>query len=182
ARAADLEVVHGEIETRAQLLHHLDRLEALLRSGGERVLAGSEQVGVGLVVRAPDTAPQLMKLSESEFIRALDNDRVGRRNIYSGLDNGRAEEEVVPLLQKLAHHALEVPLAHLPVRHRDPRFGKELLQLLARDLDGGDVVVQEEDLTPALELSERRLADNAGRIRRDEGADREAPLGGGGDQ
>src|SRR6266702_3150955 len=102
-----------------------------------------------------------MKLGQSEFVGALDNDGVGRRNVDSGLDDGRADEQVVPLLQELAHHALEIALAHLAVRDRDARLGKELLQLLTHYLDRGDVVVQEKDLAAALELSEGGFADNA---------------------
>src|SRR6266704_3342843 len=109
-----------------------------------------------------------MKLGQSEFVGSLDNDGVGRRNVDSGLDDGRADEQVVPLLQELAHHALEIALAHLAVRDRDARLGKELLQLLAHYLDRRDVVVQEKDLTAALQFPERRLADDAARIRRDE--------------
>ena len=40
ARAADLEVVHGEVEARAELLHHLDRFEALLRLARESASSG----------------------------------------------------------------------------------------------------------------------------------------------
>src|SRR6266851_10502579 len=107
-----------------------------------------------------------MKLGQSEFVGALDEYGVCGGNIYSGLDNGRAEEQIVLLLQEFAHHALQVALAHLSVRDRDTRLGKELLQFFARDLYGGDVVVQEEDLAAALQFPQRRLADNALRIRR----------------
>src|SRR5260370_42028393 len=115
-----------------------------------------------------------MKLGQSEFVGALDEYGVCSGNIYSGLDNGRAEEQVVLLLQELAHHALEVALAHLSVRDRDARLGKELLEFFARDFNRGDVVVQETDLAAALQLPQCRLADNAGGVARDNGADRTA--------
>src|SRR5258706_9547558 len=123
--------------------------------------------------RAPYADAQLVQLRETEFVSAVDQDGVGCGDIDPGLDDVRAEEQVMPLLEKFAHHALQVALAHLAVRHRDARLGQELLELLAHDLYGGDVVVQEKDLAAALQLSQRRLADDAARIRRDEGADRE---------
>jgi hypothetical protein len=50
AGAADLEVVHRQIEARAEFLHGLDRLEALACRRGQAVVAGGEQVGIGLVM------------------------------------------------------------------------------------------------------------------------------------
>src|SRR5260221_8048274 len=36
---------------------------------------------------------------------------VGGRDVDPGLDDGRAQQHVVPLLRELAHHALELALA-----------------------------------------------------------------------
>ena len=82
----------------------------------------------------------------------------------------------MPLLQELAHHALQIALAHLAVRDRDARLGQELLQFFAHHLDRGDVVVQEKNLPTALQFPQCGLADDARRIRRDESADRKAPF------
>jgi len=65
AGAADLEVVHGQVEARAELFHHLDRLQALLRVLAQGLLGRRQQVGVGLVVRATDAAAQLVQLGEA---------------------------------------------------------------------------------------------------------------------
>src|SRR5688572_13718173 len=51
AGAADLEIVHREIEAGAQVLHHLDRLEALACLRGQRLLGRRQQVRIGLMVR-----------------------------------------------------------------------------------------------------------------------------------
>ena len=80
AGAADLEVVHREVEAGAELLHHLDRFEALLRLRRDVAFLGRrQQVGVGLVVRAADAAAQLVQLREAEAVGAVDDDRVGGR-------------------------------------------------------------------------------------------------------
>jgi hypothetical protein len=54
--AADFEVMHGEVETGAEFVHHLDCLQALPGLLVERCLVVRQQVGVGLMVRAPDPA------------------------------------------------------------------------------------------------------------------------------
>ena len=69
---------------------------------------------------------------------------------------------------EVAHHALELALAHLAVRDRDARFGQQLARAArAVRLDRVDVVVQEVDLAAAPQLAQHRFAD---RCRVDYGA------------
>ena len=79
AGAADLEVVHREVEARAELFHLLDRVEPLLRLLGQLAHVGHQQVGVGLVVRPADAAAQLVQLRQAELVGAADDDGVGAR-------------------------------------------------------------------------------------------------------
>ena len=133
ARAADLEVVHREVEARAQVLHHLDRLEPLLRLRATATSAGRrQQVRIRLVVRAADAAAQLVQLREAEAVGALDDDRVGGRHVDAGLDDRRADEQVDALRVEVAHHVLELALGHLPVGDGDPRLGHELARAARR--------------------------------------------------
>ena len=76
------------------------------------------------MVRAADAAAQLVQLREAEAVGALDDDRVGGRHVDAGLDDRRAHEQVDALRVELAHHVLEVALAHLAVRDGDPRLGQ----------------------------------------------------------
>ncbi len=172
AGAADLEIVHREVKARAELLHHLDRLEALLGLGAERVLRRREQVGVGLVVRAPDAAAQLVQLRQAELVGAIDHYRIRVRVVDAGLDDGRAQQHVGALRGEVAHHPLELALGHLAVRHRDARLGQQARKALAHALDGVDFVVQEVDLPAALQLAHHGFADQPFGKRRDEGLDR----------
>jgi hypothetical protein len=133
------------------------------------------------VVRAPDAAAQLVELGEAELVGAVDDDGVGGRNIDAGLDDGRAQEHVEAALVEIAHDVLELALAHLPVRDVDARLGQELHERRLDGLDSVDVVVQEIDLPAALQLAQRRLADERPAVARDEGLDREPALGRGGD-
>ncbi|KAG0756908.1 hypothetical protein G6F22_020138 [Rhizopus arrhizus] len=50
ARAPDFQIVHGQVEARAQYLHGLDRFQALLGVGRDGIFARRQQVGVGLMV------------------------------------------------------------------------------------------------------------------------------------
>ncbi len=69
ARAANLQVLHGDAEARAKLGRLEDGAQPLLGDGGELVILGVEEVGVGLVRAAPDAPAQLVELREAEVAR-----------------------------------------------------------------------------------------------------------------
>ena len=142
---------------------------------------GHHQVGIGLVVRAADAAAQLVQLRQAELVGAADHDGVGAGHVDAGLDDGRAQQQVEALRDEVAHHLLELALAHLAVRHRDARLGHQLFEVLAPLLDRLDLVVQEVDLSAALQLAQHGLADQARALVAHEGLDRQPPLRRGGD-
>ena len=103
-------------------------------------------------------------------------------HVDAGLDDGRAQQHVEALLVEVAHHVLELALAHLAVR--DARCAPRAAASSSVSSivpDGVDLVVQEVDLAAALQLAQHRLADECLAVARDEGLDREAPLRRGGD-
>ena len=73
-----------------------------------------------------------------------------------GLDDRRADQHVEALLPEVEHHLLELVLAHLAVRRRDPRLGHELADPGGGLLDRLDPVVDEEDLALAQQLAADR--------------------------
>ena len=181
AGAADLQVVHREVEAGAQFFHLLDGVEPLRGLLGQALDVRHHQVGIGLVVAAADAAAQLVQLRQAELVGAAHHDGVGGRHVDAGLDDGRAQQQVVALGHEVAHHALQLALGHLAVGDGDARLGQDLLQLLAPVLDGLDLVVQEVDLAAALQLAQHGLADHAVALVAHEGLDRQPPLRRGGD-
>ena len=173
--------MHRQVKAGAELLHHLDRLQALQRILAERLFRRREQIGVGLVMRASDAPAQLVQLREAELVRAIDDHGVGVRIVDAGLDDRGAEKEVHALRGEVAHHALELALGHLAVREREARLGQQAGEPLAHALDRLHFVVQEVDLAAALQLAHHRLADQALGERRDERLDRQSLLGRRGD-
>lgn len=122
-----------------------------------------------------------MQLREAELVGATHHDGVGGRHVDAGLDDGRAQQEVVALRHEVAHHALELALGHLAVGHGDTGLGKNLFELLAPVLDGLDLVVQEVHLPAALQFAQHGFADHARALVAHEGLDGQAPLRRGGD-
>ncbi len=161
AGAANLEVVHRQVEARAQFLHLLDRLEPPLCLLGQAFRIVHQQIGIGLVMGAADAAAQLVQLRQAELVGAVDQDRVGGRHVDAGLDDRRAQQDIGAPRDEIAHHTLELALVHLSVRDRDAGLRHQLGQPRALVLDGLDLVVQEVDLAATLELAQDRLAQHA---------------------
>ena len=132
ARAADLQIVRGEQESGAQILHRLDRLEPLGRIAAQRAPRGHDQVGVGAVVRAADAPAQLMELRQAEPVGAIDQDGVGGGHVDAAFDDGRAHQHVEAPMIEIDHQLLELALAHLPVAEAHLRLGHQRRELGAR--------------------------------------------------
>lgn len=65
AGAADLQIVGGERKAGAEIFEGRDGLQPLGRVLGHQLGMGGEQIGIGLVVRAADPAPQLVQLGQA---------------------------------------------------------------------------------------------------------------------
>src|SRR5690606_5203120 len=86
AGSPDIHVPHRQIESAAQIAELLHRLKALPGLAREPVDGRDEQIAERLSVRAPDAPAKLMKLRQSEAVRAVDDDGVGVRDVEPVLD------------------------------------------------------------------------------------------------
>ncbi len=158
AGAADLQVAHRDLEARAELGVVRQRRQPLRRLGRERCRGVVEQVGVGALAAAAHASAYLVELRQPEGVGVLDDQRVGLRDVDARLDDRRAHEHVGAAAQVVHHHRLQLPLAHLPVGHREAHPRAQRAQALGRLLDRLHAVVQEERLPAALVLAHRSRA------------------------
>ena len=122
ARAANLQIPHGDSYTAAELRELADCAKSLFRLFAEQPAALVEQKGIADARGAPDTPPELIELREAEVIRLLDDDGVDIRNVQTGLDYGRRDQYIDLTVHKVEHDALQLLLLHLPVRVGDLRL------------------------------------------------------------
>ena len=177
ARAADLEVLHGNLEACAKLCRGEHGLEALLRRLGEAAVLGNEQVGVGATGAASDAATKLVELGESEGVGAVDDKGVDVWDVEAGLDDGGAYEDVHVAGGEVDHRLLEAVLAHLAVSDADFGLGDELTDVSGDVVDVVDAVVEEVDLPAPVDLAADGLADKLVAELGDVGLDGQALFG-----
>ena len=89
AGPADLQVVGRQPEAAAQVVQFLQDFQAPLGVARERAFVADQQIGVRAQRGATDPAAQLVELGQSEAVGAVDDDRVGGRNVEPRLDDGR---------------------------------------------------------------------------------------------
>jgi hypothetical protein len=159
AGTADLEVAHGDLEAGPQLRVVAQRAEALRRLLGQRGGARVQEVGVGALAAAAHAAADLVELGQAEDVRALDDQRVGLRDVDARLDDARSHEHVGLAAQERTASRLERLLLELAVGHLEAHAGAQAAQALGRLVDRVDAVVDEERLAPARLLAHDRLLD-----------------------
>ena len=95
AGAADIEVVRGELEARAQRLQRLQHFQPPLGLRRDLLLRRQREQRIGAQLRAPDPAAQLIELRQPEHVGAVHDQRVGGRDIEAGLDDRGRKQDVV---------------------------------------------------------------------------------------
>ena len=105
----------------------------------------------------PDAAAELVQLGEPEVIGAVDQDRVGARDVDAVLDDGGGDQHVELAAHERAHRLLDLHLGHLAVADRDLGAGREAAQPVGQHLKLVDAIVQHEDLPAARELPVQRV-------------------------
>ena len=113
-----------------------------------------------------------MQLAEAEQVGPVDDESVHRRHVDPGLDDRRADQDVVGALPEVDHDLLEGAFVHLPVGDGDAGLRDERPEPGRDALDVLHAVVDEEDLTLAEQLAADRLGDRALVVLTDVGEDR----------
>ena len=104
-----------ELITRPEVASCLDRFKTLLGVRSDQRAGRAEKVGIGLMVRSPDSPTELMELCQSKFIGPLNDDGVGVGDIDTRLDDCGAHQDVMVLVIKIRHNPFECLLTQLTV-------------------------------------------------------------------
>jgi len=161
ARAANLQIAHGDRHPRAQVGLLADRVEAGARVGRQAAPARMEEIGVGLLGAAPDTPAQLVELSQAEPVRAVDDQRIRVGDVQAALDDGGRHQHVEIAARERGHDRFEALLVHLAVADDNFGFRNQAAQPGSYRVDGLHAVMHKVDLPAAIQLAQNGLAHQA---------------------
>ena len=158
AGSANVEIVAGKLETRAQRIEIAQHLQPLLRHFGQLRAGGVGEIGVSAQFRSTHASAQLVELRKAEAIGAVDDDGVCTRDIEPGFDDRCGQQHIVLALVEGAHPLLDFGRAHLAMRADEfelrHRLAKPFLQLF----HVGDTGHDDEALPTAMVLAQQCLA------------------------
>ena len=169
ARPPELKVAHGDSEPRPELVVLPESVESFAGEIEEAGMTVQQQVGIGLVLESSDPPAQLVELGKSKAIGSLDDDGIAVRDIQTGFDDGGADENLKPAVDKLDHDLLKILFAHLAVADREAGLGNQPAQSGGHFVDGLDPVVEIKDLPATADLLPDHLCDEFFRIALDDG-------------
>ena len=175
--STDLQVSHGQLETRPEFDEFLHRLQALAGFVGQRCPPGVQQVAVRLAVGPAHTAAQLVQLGEAHQVRIFHDDRVHARDVEPDLHDGRAHEHVGPAAEEIHHHLLEPFLGHLSVSHGHPGRRDGGADAAGGPFDGLDAVMHDVHLAAPIQFPQDRLPSGLFRLGADLRHDRQPGIG-----
>src|SRR5580658_1000381 len=177
ACAAEFEIESGDFEAGAEIRKFLERGKTAARDFRKLMLLRDEQIGVSAAVGAADAATQLVEFAEAVALSAIDDDGVGEGNVEAVFNDGGGDKHVKLMAHEGEHDFLKLVLAHLAVSGGDARAGDELLDARSDFVDGFDAIVDEEDLTAALQFNFNGGADDFFVVFGDDGLNGHAVFG-----
>ena len=155
ARAADIHVVAGDREARAQLIERLQHLQAALRGFGQFAVRRRRQIGVSALLGAADAPAQLIKLRQAEHVGAMHDQRVGGGDVEAAFHDVGGDQHVDLAVVERRHHVFQRGRRHLAVGHRRLYLRHRGLEKLLRLAKIGDARRDIEALPAAIMLAQQ---------------------------
>ena len=158
ARAANVQVVAGQLEAGAQGVQRLHDLQPLLRRLGQDLVGGQGEVGIAARLAAADAAAQLIELAQAEHIGAVDDQRIDAGHVDARFDDVGGQQHVVLLIAEGGHHLLQLGGRQPAMGDRAFHLGHQLGDAIGHPVDVGQPRADVEDLAAAIALAQDRLA------------------------
>ena len=153
AGTANLQVLHGQLQARAELVVGRHSLQTLMRNLAEGLIHRVQEVRVGAFAATTHASTQLVQLAQTVVLGVVDNEGVRVRNIQAGLHNGGADQHVKAALPEVHNNLLQARFTHAAVGGGDARLRHELADFRGNIIDISHAVVHEEHLSFTHELA-----------------------------
>jgi len=107
-----------------------------------------------------DPPAKLVELREAQSIGSINDDGVGGADIQTGFDDGSAQQNIERTAVEVAHNPFQALFRQLAVSHRQPRPWNQLFDQACHAMDALHAIMNEEDLSPSVQLLFYRLLDD----------------------
>ena len=160
ARAADVEVLHGDVDARAEVGVVFNCLQSSSCIVGKQRERRCEQIAERLAGATSDSSSHLVKVGESEAMSSVNEDCVGVGNVNAVFDDGGRNEHVVVIVHKSRDDFFQFFRRHLSVPHGDAG-----IRNVASDQRGdvgkrGDARADDENLSVSAHLKVHGIGDD----------------------
>ncbi len=149
ARTANVEVLHGDLDARAQVAETLDGLQAAARVGAQGLAWRYQQVAEGLAAAASHASAQLVQVAQSVAVRIVDDDGVDVGHVDTILNDGGRQQHVIVVVAKVDDGLFQPLGRHLAVTHSYAGIGHYAVNHVLEGFELLDAVVDEEHLPVA---------------------------------
>ena len=173
ARAANIQIMAGELEAGAQGFQRGQNLQALVRLRRHGTVGGHREEREGAGLGTAHAPAQLIERGQAKHIGAMHDERIRGGNVEAGFDDRGGDENVVFALIEGRHFLFQLRRRHLPVGHDEFRLGHRGAQKGGGLLQILDARAHIERLTAAIAFAQQGLAHDELIEGRDEGAHRQ---------
>ena len=159
-RATDFKVSHRKLVAAAEVGKLLQRLEAAHRFLRDFATLRNDEERFCKHAAAAHATAHLVKLADAKVMRVHDDNRIRVRHVQARFDDARAHENVELARKESVHHAFEFVVFHLPMRHRDLRFGRHRLNLFGKLRNRLHAVIHDKHLAATSKFVKNRVLQN----------------------
>ena len=114
--SADLQVPHGDFESRSEFREFADGGKPFFRHFLQDLVLPVHEKCRRRPVRAAYTPAQLVQLRQPHFVRVMDNDRIDISYIEARFYDSRRDQNVNGSVDEIHHDLFQFIFIHLPVR------------------------------------------------------------------
>ena len=106
AGAADVEILHGDVDAAAEIGKALDGLQAAATVVGQGAEGRRHEIAEGFLAAASHATTHLVQVGKSEVLGVVDEDGIGVRHVDAVFDDGGGEKNVELVIDKIEDYFL----------------------------------------------------------------------------
>ena len=152
AGAANVEVLHSDLNAGAEVGKTLNGIEAAHRHGREGSFGRNREVAKRLAIAAPHPPAELVQVAQSIVLSIVDDNGVHIGHIHTAFNDGGGKEHIVVVIRESNDAFFQFFGVHLSVSHHHPCIRHQAVNHIFENRQLIDAAVHEKHLSVARQL------------------------------